>query len=72
MSNARGRPVGIMFRDGQRGRTSDYEDFGDPPADTVHNRQTAILLALVRSLAQEAARDAFKAATIDRGKNRQV
>ena len=72
MSNARRRRVGIMFRDGQRGRTSDGEDFGDPPADTVHNRETAALLALVRILAQEAARDVFKAATDDRDKNRPV
>ena len=66
------RRGGIMLRDGQRERTADGEDFRDPPADTAHDRETAVLLALVRVLAQEAARDAFKAATNDRDKNRLV
>jgi hypothetical protein len=61
-----------MFRDGQRERTADSEDLRDPPADTAHDRETAVLLALVRVLAQEAARDAFKAVANDRDKNRLV
>jgi len=61
-----------MFPDGQRERTSDGDDFRDPPADTAHNRETAVLLALVRVLAREAARDVFKAATSDRDKIRLV
>ena len=72
MSDGGRRSVGIMFRDGQRERTSQGDDFRDPPADTAQDRETAVLLALVRVLAQEAARDAFKAAINDRHKNRPV
>jgi len=62
----------IMSRDGRRERTTDARDFRDPPADTAHDRETAVLLALVRILAQEAARDALRAATNDPDKNRLV
>lgn len=68
MNRGSRRRGGIMFRDGQRERATDSEDFRDPPADTAHDRETAVLLALVRILAQEAARDAFRAATNDRDK----
>jgi hypothetical protein len=61
-----------MSRDGQRERIDDRNDFRAPPADAAHDRETAVLLALVRLLAHEAARDAFKAATNDRDKSRLV
>lgn len=72
MSNGSRRRGGIMSRDGQWERIADREDFRDPPADTVNDRETEVLLALVRILAQEAAREAFKAATNDRDKSRLV
>jgi mannitol/fructose-specific phosphotransferase system IIA component (Ntr-type) len=61
-----------MSRDGQRERIADCEAFRDPPADTAHDRETAILRALVRILAQEAARDAFREANNDRDKSHLV
>lgn len=57
---------------GQPKRTARAEDVRDPLADTAHGREAAVLLALVKVLAQEAARDAFKAATSDLDKKRLV
>lgn len=62
----------IMFQSGQPKRSTGLDGFREPPADMAHGRETAVLVALVKGLAREAARDAFKAASLDSSKDRLV
>lgn len=72
MSRESCRDGAIISWNGQPKRTTGAEGPCDPPADAAHGRETAVFLALVKVLAQEAARDAFKAATSDLDKKRLV